>query len=607
MRRTGSDGSRRGSVLLIALVLSSVVIVLCAGLVRTVQHANRGQGVATDAREAFNVAEAGLAEAFAGLTRARSGSVGSPALPARFGDGLFWVEARDLGSDMVELEATGMVGTGRATLELHVRRASDLIGALGFFSGTDLSLPAGVFVDGYDSRQGTYDQQFANGATAGMGRVGSNGDIAVQGGVEGAFVDGDATPGPSGSVFTEGERSVTGSTDPRGSDAILPTLEASEGASEGSLVYGEQVPMIVPSGDQSFASIEIGAGSEVVLTGPSTVTVQRVYAALDSRLLLDTSGGPVDLVVTEKATFEPLSRLETASTDPTQATILVSATDDLQGPAVTIDADSQFHGSLVAPNATVSIGSEFEIFGAVAAQTLSLAPGARLHFDHALADPELMGADRPRVVSWRVIDVPLEVNNRALSPFELLGVERDTLPAPAAAHEDQWLELEYVDANGAARSFSGMESGMDWSTVASVESAQRDGEEVFHVQSILGASAAQDAASASWNDLLSDPMASSSDLKSALLADSPLPGNSINGVISSGKLAGSELKEVLGAQGGLSDSTLKQLFKKDPLSSADLKDVLLEESPLSSKALADLLADPSNLEAGDLAVVLAAQ
>ena len=59
---------------------------------------------------------------YVGLGIAKTGNVGSETEPAVYGDGLLWVEATDLGDNLVQLESTGMWGSGRATLGLVVER-----------------------------------------------------------------------------------------------------------------------------------------------------------------------------------------------------------------------------------------------------------------------------------------------------------------------------------------------------------------------------------------------------------------------------------------------------------------------------------------------------
>ena len=93
-----------------ALVVVATVTVFAAGFLQFTALRARGQSLALDRKRAFYLAEAGLAESYAGLRIGKTGVVGTQADPAAFGAGLFWVEATELSEDILSLDSTGMVG-----------------------------------------------------------------------------------------------------------------------------------------------------------------------------------------------------------------------------------------------------------------------------------------------------------------------------------------------------------------------------------------------------------------------------------------------------------------------------------------------------------------
>ncbi|MFN0244286.1 MAG: hypothetical protein ACKVWV_15470 [Planctomycetota bacterium] len=86
-----------------------------------------------DAKRALYIAEAGLAEAFLALSTGKSGNIANSILPARYANGLVWVEATESANGRVQSESTGMVGTGRTSVSIVVEPLRAELGALGLF------------------------------------------------------------------------------------------------------------------------------------------------------------------------------------------------------------------------------------------------------------------------------------------------------------------------------------------------------------------------------------------------------------------------------------------------------------------------------------------
>ena len=93
---TRGRAGRRGGALALSLMVVFVISILAASFLRLSSGATRRQAQSVDRKRAFYLAEAGLAEAFSGITFGRSGRVGSTERPAVFGEGLFWVEAEQI-------------------------------------------------------------------------------------------------------------------------------------------------------------------------------------------------------------------------------------------------------------------------------------------------------------------------------------------------------------------------------------------------------------------------------------------------------------------------------------------------------------------------------
>jgi len=478
-----------------ALACVVVVSVLAGSFLQLSTSLTRRQRGATDRKDAFYLAEAGLAEAYTGLTLARTGAVGSMEDPAVFGNGVFWVEVDDLGDGVKELESTALAGGGRATLSLILRRESSSLATLGIFSNQGVTVQPDGFVDGYDSSVGSYADQVATGTNAGMGLLGSNGEVTLDGGATSVTIDGDVVPGPGQSVTITGAVTVTGATDARGELVVLPPVELPSLPSSPAVYHTDSVALVIPAGEHGFDGLRVGPSAEIIVTGPATLRTSTLLADARGRLTFDTSGGPIVVYVTEEVNLASRSSVTTSSTNPGELSWIVGSASGgaapLGGgtpPTVALNASSAFHGFVYAPESTVAIGPSFEVFGAVVADQLTLAAQGRLHFDRALAAGGGTNSAMPVLLAWRIVDIPPALTASSADPFKLLGVNRSALRMPADAHADQWLSILYLDLLSVAQTYDGWESAFDWSGVTQVLSGTRDGADMTEFQQAGGMS-----------------------------------------------------------------------------------------------------------------------
>src|SRR5262245_59200820 len=122
---------RRGSVLVIALMVTMGVAMLGACLLQFSASSARGQIQGVDKKRAFYLAEAGLSESIYGLMIGRSGNIGAATSPAKFGDGVLWVEANKTADGRMVLDSNALCGSGRASLSIVVERHSNSVAPLG--------------------------------------------------------------------------------------------------------------------------------------------------------------------------------------------------------------------------------------------------------------------------------------------------------------------------------------------------------------------------------------------------------------------------------------------------------------------------------------------
>ena len=463
--------SRRGSALVMSLVAVSTVVVLAASFSQFASSVANRQAQAVNKKRAFYMAEAGLAEAYAGFSCGKSGTVGSIEAPALLGAGLFWVEVTELDADVVRLQSTGMVGTGRAELSLVARRGVQSVASLGVFSEGVVSLGAGSLVDAYDSTMGSYASQADHGGAV----LGSNGNITITGAMgTPSVVKGDVTPGAQATLTTVGSVTISGSTSKALQATELPPVEVPELALAGAQVQGSPYPLVIPAGSAGYESLTIQSGSQVIIQGPAQVVLGKLAVQSSGQLSFDTTQGAVELYVTDALDFASGSLLTSTSSRPQDVTIQVPAA---TAQPIGLRATGPFHGVIFAPDASVTVGGSFEMFGALVASELSFEGAAKLHFDLHLAQ---IAADLalPRMVSWRIVELASSSSDLSMDPFEILDVDPSTLAAPASSHLDQLLEIHYYDFSSVYHTYNGPESSFDWNVVKDVIFASRDGIEV---------------------------------------------------------------------------------------------------------------------------------
>ena len=608
---------RRGSVLVMALIAVMAVSVMAAGFLELARATSRRSAHSIDTKQAMYVAEAGLAEAYIGLGMAKTGNVGTQAAPAVYGNGLFWVEAVDLGNDQIQLESTAMWGVGRVTLGMVVERVETSVGALGVFSSSDIRLDPETLIDSYDSQSGTYDEQVTAGVNNHSAIFGSNGAIEINGGSNGSEVRGDVVVGPTDSLTQTGTVTISGSTSSRPMAVTLPEPIVPPIPLAAPFKLGTSpLPMILPAGEHGFDGIYMGPDSQLVVMGPGTLVVGTAELHSGANIEFDVSGGPVEVFVTQELVLNSGASFTNTLQDPTQVTVQVSPPTGNKAKNVEFNSNTEFHGTLYAPGSEVFLASGFEIFGSAIADLLVLSSGAQLHVDLAYGS---FDSNLPRLTNWRVMDIPDALATNGMGPFQVLGVEKSTLVKPSLAHEDQWLMLDYVDKTGLVSNYSGMESQFDWATVAEILSGTRDGADISSVQAAPpppGPSTPPPGLPSAW---IADPSINSSDLRDYLVDASPLTPGEVNQAIERvPAMNASHLLEVLEGNQPLATGTINLLLDSpSPLSPDKIRDVLLyaplkngdlntviESTRLTDSERRDLLISNSPLNGGVLNNVL---
>jgi hypothetical protein len=341
-------------------------------------------------------------------------------------------------------------------------------------SSQDVTVGARALVDAYDSKGGS-GIPIIDIMTAPPAPLRSNGNISVG---EVGIVRGNAVPGPGGSVTLGLLSLVTGSTTPASSPVSMVPVEVPTFTKAADIALAGGAKQAIGSPEAQYASIVVGAGSTLTLRGPTRVVVDQLSVQGSGALEIDTTGGKVELYVTDWLNLASSAKLAFPAQDTAGFKLIATASgsrdrdgDGAADPAVRFLATGPFFGSLYAPNARLALQPACELYGSVAAQRLVIADGAKVHFDAALLTSDTAATTLVSPLSWRVVEIPVQVaRDLSEDPFDVLAVDPATLEKPSDSRVDSDVELsiKYLDLSLSFQTYVGPESGFDWSGVSTV-------------------------------------------------------------------------------------------------------------------------------------------
>lgn len=462
-----SDPRRRGSALLAAMAMTITIAMLSAILLSQSVGQLRSQSGSIDKKRALYLAEAGLAEGLYSLRSGASGNVGDEDRPAKFGDGAFWVESVENANGLFLIESTGISGRARATLRTVAEPTLTPMAALGVVGLDEVTIGVGATIEVEGIGQ---DGGGAGSAAPEHLVVGSNGRIEVHGRPsEPTRISGDLVPGPDSEVELGIGVEVSGSTVPRRTALVPPSIEAPAIDVEPQLEVPDAHAVALEGGRHHPTSLRVGEHGGLRLLGPMTLATESLVVERGARLEIDASAGPVDIYVERAVHFGADAELVNLDRRPAGLRLFVLAGDqvDLDGDgnpedAVRLPASGELHMQLVAPRADVEIPAHSTLHGSVLAGRLSVGEGATVRFDIDLLS-EADDATRLSVISWEMLEIPESVRTRLGVDIvaELEAQNGGALPRPAEAEQPAEVEITFVDEDGVEHTYFGTDEDFD--------------------------------------------------------------------------------------------------------------------------------------------------
>ena len=379
-----TNETRRGTTLVAVMaIVATLAILSLAILTKGFNYMAERRSVQEELSARY-VAEAALADAVMDLRYGGDGNVASEKAPVVYAGARYWVEATDLGGNVTSLVATGVDGLGGARIRLVVGPSvTSSLSSYAAFGDEGMSMASNASIDSYDSSLGTYASQATNGEGADKyalesGSMGSNTSLDLAGNAQ---VHGDAIPGPSGTVTVGSNADVSGSTAPAPDTIPLEPIVVPPIAPSGALAVPDGGTTVLASGDHHYTSLDVGSGATLQIIGPARVVFGSVELISTAELLVDGSMGSVDIYVERDFILSSNTRMAPISRLPKELRLHLN-TDNIDDVHVLkLDSNAEFYGTMYAPNAHVTIDSNFALFGSLVAKRLTLDSNSRIHFD----------------------------------------------------------------------------------------------------------------------------------------------------------------------------------------------------------------------------------
>jgi hypothetical protein len=432
-------GGKRGSALVIAVIMLGTLLVLSSAFLRFGLSSSQQHSAALDQSRAFYIAEAGIAEAGLALRMGKTGNVASQAQPGTYGNGLLWVTATDLGDGEHQLDSVALCHSGRAAIRavVHAESTGDPVNAV--MSDLPLIVGSNVMVDSYNPNFGTYAAQPKvkipphNDLVLGTkGTVGSNQGIILS---SGDRIYGDATPGPTATITGLGGNTfATGSTLPGLKPIPMPPVVVPSIPSSGvKLVNKTDTPAqrTIGPGDFHYTGLTVNTQAALTLKGPAKIVLDAFLGTSGCSLKIDASAGPVEVFFTGPAAF--VSNMNVTSSSPTAQSVTLNFSSALP---VDLKSNANFIGTIYAPLAKASVSSNWIVYGSVSAHQVQLASNSQLHFDETLLAKKIAAGSTLTLRSWQRIPLPdALLGLERTDPYTVLGLKKGTLAKASDSYE----------------------------------------------------------------------------------------------------------------------------------------------------------------------------
>jgi len=456
--------SRRGSLLIVAMLLSVGIGISLVSYLRLSASSMRLAHRSFDGVSALNVAEIGLEQALYALNQNQANGVDlatawsgwttstnahtakrrfpdSGSLPLSSGStGSVWVFVQNYdlsGSPRVVAKAsvTGVDGSAPVSkyIEVELARRS-MWGSYGLVAKTSAELDSNAKVDSWisdpDNNAGTAAVAYTSGVRRDRGSVAvvasANGALSLDSNAE---IYGTASTG-GGTVAAAGNVRIYGATSPANPkvDAsrihndftfTFPSVTVPTPSAVNAVTATWTNTMSLPrAGDVAYNGVYyyvFAAGHHVALASNKALTVNSPVV-----LILQNHQGVPAFTLSSNADLSVMPGQSV--TIYTNGDLTMNSNNDLNvgneakhfvvygtsltSQTITLDSNVQVYGCIYAPNAAVTLNSNTDVFGSIIGNTIRLDSNAAVHYDESLAN--VSGTGGLRVTRWKELQTAAE-------------------------------------------------------------------------------------------------------------------------------------------------------------------------------------------------------
>jgi len=396
-----------GSIVVVSLVIATAALLLLGVFLGSIVVERKNIQRSYHVTQALNLAEAGIEEAIWKLHHQISGDSGKVNIPG-IGDFEYTSTALE---DTVTIEASGYAPginiAGRVVRRVEVTMERDLYDVFDYALFADkggIEIIENVYIDSYDSRLGSYEDQAtsvdealgisyaSSSATIGTNSI-SPGTVSL---TDNASIFGDAMVGPGGdpsvAISITDNAKITGSKEVISSEVELP----------------EVIPPSQIDYDYSGTSLEVKANNVVEFNNPGIYKYDSIsvsgngvikinadvvfYVESDVQIEVDVSGnGVIEIATGCSATFYVGGNMKVAGNgivncnkDPT--TLTIYGTDNCE--RIQFVGNADFYGVVYARRAEIDVVGNGGVYGALLGNKIYISGNGTVHYDEALKDSD---------------------------------------------------------------------------------------------------------------------------------------------------------------------------------------------------------------------------
>jgi len=430
----------KGAVLIITLLVTVALLILIMPFLSKLSGQYRASDRSFKSYAALNLAEAGVEMAiwelnhgdissWDGDSTARTMTLSSVQTSEgnTVGDVVISVSFPE--NDISVIESIGKIpfrntDTVDRTLRVELTKDSSTQYDNALFGDTGMELSGNSFVDSYDSRLGKYGLD----KETGFNNIGSEGHIATNGTFYGsitlennATVNGNAMIGDNGdpeNILVLNNSELTGEKTALSSpQPMLPvpppvglvfkggySLEGGfEEDKKGKMKFKGGKDIITESGE--YSAFIISEKSEVKIIGDVILYITGELTMENKAKFKVEKGSSLQIYLGGTFNQNNNSKFDNKSKDPTALSIL--GTDDFSS-SMTWYSNSDFYGTVYLPQSTLDLSSNIDIYGSMMANYIDVASNARIHYDKALEEVDILQFENPLyyVRSWQETRYP---------------------------------------------------------------------------------------------------------------------------------------------------------------------------------------------------------